>query len=186
MIADITTKQCSKCDAIKPASAFYKDRRRQDGLRSECKMCTEAAQKEYNNTHSEEIAAQHKKYRLAHREKIVAYYKRWLQGHRAEKMSSDKEYQKAHPEKCATRDKRRRARKLLATVESFDMQDVWKRNGEFCAYCGATENLEVDHIVALSQGGVHSLDNLTVACRSCNASKDAKDLKEWQLWKTQR
>ena len=46
-----------------------------------------------------------------------------------------------------------------------------------------TEDLTIDHIVPLSDGGSHSLDNLCVACTSCNCSKGAKDLDEWIEWK---
>jgi hypothetical protein len=38
---------------------------------------------------------------------------------------------------------------------------------------------EIDHIVPISLGGPHSVDNLQCACRSCNASKNAK-------WRGQR
>jgi len=62
--------------------------------------------------------------------------------------------------------------------------EVWEREGYTCAYCGSTENLTIDHIVALADGGSHSLDNLTVACMSCNCSKGAKPLIEWLSWKT--
>lgn len=41
-----------------------------------------------------------------------------------------------------------------------------------CTYCGVqTTNLQMEHIVALSRGGPHSLANLTAACGSCNSSK---------------
>jgi 5-methylcytosine-specific restriction endonuclease McrA len=50
---------------------------------------------------------------------------------------------------------------------------------EPCAYCGATENITVDHIVPLSRGGRHEPSNLAPACLSCNSSKCALLLEEW-------
>ena len=48
-----------------------------------------------------------------------------------------------------------------------------------CAYCGATGDMSLDHVVPLSRGGTHEIDNLLPACRSCNSSKGAKLLEEW-------
>jgi hypothetical protein len=35
-------------------------------------------------------------------------------------------------------------------------------------------NIEVDHVVAVTQGGTDDLDNLRVWCRSCNRSKNCR------------
>ena len=50
-----------------------------------------------------------------------------------------------------------------------------------CTYCGVqTEQLQMDHIIALSRGGPHSLANITAACGHCNPSKkDRLLLVEW-------
>lgn len=40
-----------------------------------------------------------------------------------------------------------------------------------CAHCGATENLEVDHIRPVSLGGSNDRDNLQALCRTCNRKK---------------
>lgn len=43
-----------------------------------------------------------------------------------------------------------------------------------CAYCGSTDELQVDHIVPLKHGGTNDRSNLQVLCRSCNNAKGAK------------
>ena len=53
-----------------------------------------------------------------------------------------------------------------------------KSNG-LCVRCGATERLEVDHIVPVSRGGTNEIDNLQMLCKSCNASKRDKTMEEW-------
>lgn len=40
-----------------------------------------------------------------------------------------------------------------------------------CEYCGADENLTVDHIYPLSKGGAHSEENFQCLCWSCNRAK---------------
>ena len=49
----------------------------------------------------------------------------------------------------------------------------------FCAYCGATDNLSLDHLIPRLRGGEDASDNLVTACRSCNSSKGARDVLEW-------
>ena len=43
-----------------------------------------------------------------------------------------------------------------------------------CADCGATENLQVDHIVAISNGGSTDIGNLQILCKPCNQKKGGK------------
>ncbi len=37
----------------------------------------------------------------------------------------------------------------------------------------------MDHILPLSRGGSHSIDNVVPACHTCNRSKAAKLLLDW-------
>lgn len=51
---------------------------------------------------------------------------------------------------------------------------VLKRDRFQCTYCGVAgtqAELEVDHIIALANGGSHHMSNLTTACRACNQKK---------------
>lgn len=45
---------------------------------------------------------------------------------------------------------------------------VYARDGRKCKLCGATENLQIDHIDPVSQGGSSSDDNLRTLCGQCN------------------
>ncbi len=51
--------------------------------------------------------------------------------------------------------------------------------GEVCVYCGADENLEWEHIIRRTLNGPDTFDNMVRACRSCNASKGARDPYRW-------
>ena len=50
---------------------------------------------------------------------------------------------------------------------------VFSRDGHACVYCGRTQELEVDHRLALARGGSNDLENLQTLCRPCNRSKGA-------------
>lgn len=56
-----------------------------------------------------------------------------------------------------------------------------ERDGEFCAYCGSSENLNVDHFHPKSKGGTDNLDNLKVACWACNCSKKDKTIENFRI-----
>ena len=65
----------------------------------------------------------------------------------------------------------------------FDDEKIKLLSGSKCSYCGATENLALDHIFAKKLGGKDTGDNLIYACRSCNSSKGKKDMMEWMDYK---
>ncbi len=46
---------------------------------------------------------------------------------------------------------------------------VFACDGNRCVDCGATEDLTLDYIVPLQDGGAMTSDNSATRCRSCNA-----------------
>lgn len=69
---------------------------------------------------------------------------------------------------------------------SYSHQE-WKETviffGGECAYCGRTmrkgERLTRDHLEPVSKGGTTTQRNIVPACSSCNASKGAKEWRDW-------
>ena len=55
-----------------------------------------------------------------------------------------------------------------------ERQAVFKRDGFKCVFCGATDDLTLDHVIPRSKGGSSNPDNLQTLCRSCNTSKGNK------------
>lgn len=53
----------------------------------------------------------------------------------------------------------------------LNRQNIFKRDGNKCLYCGAVNNLTLDHVIPRSRGGASSWDNLASACRNCNSKK---------------
>ena len=57
--------------------------------------------------------------------------------------------------------------------------EVFKRDGFICGYCGSHPPdiiLEVDHIIAVANGGDNSDGNLITSCFDCNRGKAANKL----------
>ncbi|MDK2859482.1 MAG: hypothetical protein PWP25_668 [Sphaerochaeta sp.] len=58
----------------------------------------------------------------------------------------------------------------------------WQREQELpkeCVFCGAQENLHMDHLIPRSRGGKDSADNMVWSCRSCNTSRGDKGVFVW-------
>ncbi|MCX8111634.1 MAG: HNH endonuclease [Bacteroidia bacterium] len=53
-------------------------------------------------------------------------------------------------------------------------QNIFRRDGFRCAYCGTSHNLTIDHVIPRSQGGDDSWENLVTACESCNRRKGSR------------
>lgn len=81
--------------------------------------------------------------------------------------------------------RRRRALKASTQVEPFTVSDVRLRRGDDCYLCGERINFKLkwphpqspslDHVVPLSRGGTHTLDNAAMTHLRCNQSKNARD-----------
>jgi len=85
---------------------------------------------------------------------------------------------------CGPRDDRTRRRELDATRPSTTARGygwAWQkvrarvlRERGSCEVCGAVEQLEVHHQVALADGGTHDDDNLVVLCKAHHSSVTAR------------
>jgi len=61
----------------------------------------------------------------------------------------------------------------IAIPESLRNQ-VFERDDYKCVECGATERLQLDHIIPFSKGGKTELDNLETLCKTCNLKKGTR------------
>lgn len=64
----------------------------------------------------------------------------------------------------------------MSVVSESVRAEVVKQAGGLCEYCGYPEEFHsgrfaVDHILPRAQGGTDDLNNLALACRSCNEHK---------------
>ncbi len=61
----------------------------------------------------------------------------------------------------------------------FDDERLKMTAPQACCYCGAKDNLAVDHLIPKIRGGPDEADNLIWACRACNSSKQGRDMLFW-------
>jgi len=49
---------------------------------------------------------------------------------------------------------------------------IFAEHGKWCALCGSTEDLQIDHIEPVKHGGLPDPDNLRVLCRTHNIDRN--------------
>lgn len=55
---------------------------------------------------------------------------------------------------------------------------IYKRDDYTCGYCGAKENLTIDHVIPSSRGGEDTWENMVSCCLPCNLRKADRTPKE--------
>lgn len=82
--------------------------------------------------------------------------------------------------KLAAHSKRRSEREKAAHVEgaeSFTLDDVYARDNGYCYLCSLPvirKRASMEHVVALANGGLHTLENVRLAHKRCNSKKGAR------------
>lgn len=70
------------------------------------------------------------------------------------------------------------APKRITMRLALKRKNILLRDKYKCQYCNAQDNLTVDHVVPISQGGGFTWQNLVTACSRCNLRKGDKTLSE--------
>lgn len=176
------TKICCLCKQELDKNLFGKRKEATDGLKSECKKCSNARSKAWAKAHPDKSKAAYKKWKIANPEKPKASSKARYDADPKKEKARNKAWAKANPEAVRAKIQTRRARK--ACVETTFTPEQWEYCKDYfdcrCAYCGTGDKaLHQDHLIALSKGGSYTQFNILPACGSCNSSKGAKDFFVW-------
>lgn len=65
----------------------------------------------------------------------------------------------------------RRLRASLFTTNPINRKKVFSKYGRKCLVCGSEKNIQLDHIVAVKNGGEDIIENMQPLCKSCNIKK---------------
>lgn len=52
-------------------------------------------------------------------------------------------------------------------------RNTFKRDGYKCTRCGSKQNLEADHIIPFSEGGITHISNMRTLCSKCHKIRTA-------------
>lgn len=133
------------------------------------------------------------------RSEHIAYTREWQRKNKQKVAIRNAKWKKANPDKVREAARRRYAENpakdiakvqqrhalaRTAKTERVSIHDIIVRDGNRCYICGVKTDpkapysspfkANLEHVVPLSLGGTHTIDNLKCACRRCNTLKGAK------------
>lgn len=71
---------------------------------------------------------------------------------------------------------------LYQRQQRLALRDYLRSIDPHCLYCGRflkVKRTTLDHVIPISRGGRHYVENFTLACRTCNAAKGERTPLEW-------
>ena len=121
---------------------------------------------------------------LKNKEKIKETSKTYRKNHVEELKAQKKEYRKTEACKIATKNNnnRRRSEKIKTsngTISTKALKELIIKQDYKCKYCNCDldfsvkNSVHLDHVVPLSKGGTHTIENVVYSCASCNLQKGA-------------
>lgn len=144
-------KACTRCLEWQPLTRFAKHKTCAGGRRNACHTC--AGRQAYTNNPK----------------RCIAQARRW---------------QTAHPVKAKlirkAADARRRGWMGGDKIEPEALTALFEQHGWKCAYCATAPAESIDHVVPLSRGGAHAIENILPACLDCNRRKHARTPEQWR------
>lgn len=164
-------RTCTRCEEEKPFELFSKRKASRDGLHHYCKTCASEYHKEWYARNRERIQEKSREYARSHPEYNRSKTAKWVK----DNPERAKEGWKKSKE-------RRREREKTAKVKTrVDRKGVWEKQNGKCGICGELIDMAVkhpdpksrsiDHIVALSKGGLHTEENIQFTHFQCNLYK---------------
>jgi hypothetical protein len=163
-------KSCAKCKILKPLSDFGKRKNGKNGLRSMCKICTNAQTRDWQHLN---------------REKCNLNNKNWRENNKDKKRVSDKKgrqkWEQSNRGTVNAKTAKRRAAKLCATppwlseLQNGHIKMFYETSAFLTKELGI--KFHVDHIIPLqgeNVSGLHVPWNLQVISESDNCSKRNK------------
>jgi len=127
-------------------------------------------QKQYYNENKEHLQKMNKKYVENNKETIKKYKKEWnssIGGKLAKKVCNHIRNSKIR----ITNDK---------TITKKSLENLLLEQNNKCKYCNidldfnTAFEVHLDHVIPISKGGNHSINNVVFSCKSCNLKKHDK------------
>lgn len=166
-------KVCSRCKENLPISKFQ-----DGGKRKDCRDCRNARSRALAATQKDKKSAYQKIYSLNNKSMIAAYYQA-----NKERIAEHNALPEVRLLK-AIRDKGRKRKSTECYTRQNHMRRAYpcpswhyklvKLMSDTCIGCGTYEDLQVDHIVPISLGGINSFWNFQRLCGKCNRAKSVK------------
>ncbi len=161
---DAPSRVCVRCGVEKPKEEFpprYGKGENPRARRKNCRSCETERNRPFFD-----------RWRKNNREKYNALKRAWKDAHpdyQARYRAEHWQYFRAHAAQCT-------ARKKGVLREFVDYEQVWLESQGLCHFCGLEvdmEDLEFAHVTWFVEGGEHEDENVVVAHKDCNRSRNA-------------
>ena len=182
------TKNCNRCKLPKSLDSFTLNKKPlangDPSYRGTCKTCLAEQQKANRAADPERFRAANKRVYENHKERRLAEQREWRQANSEYDKARQAKYRKENPEVFRRAWHKYRVARHLAddgSVTTEFLKFLFRK--EICIYCNnkiPREQRSMDHIIPISRGGLHSIENLVMCCKSCNSSKRDRLLSEWK------
>jgi hypothetical protein len=172
-----TDKFCHRCKTVKLRTEFYKDKTRNDGLYSYCKICTKAHVRKWEIDNPEHRANNAKKWAENNIDKRRKIANDWVARNKEQHYKTCKNWAENNKGKVLFYAGKRRATKLKATPKFANLKEIEKIYEQAAQMRIAGLNVEVDHIVPLISKqvcGLHVEWNLQIIDATANRKKGNK------------
>lgn len=151
--------------------------------------------KQYHIKRKKELKIYAKKYYKKNKERIAKREKIYFQKNKIKRLRYNQEWRKINPEKTLLfalkyRSKRNLKSKGFLTTYGITkkvINQALKESDGYCIYCGKKiYKYTFDHIIpvlecnpTIHKFNPNSVDNIVIACKSCNSSKGSKSIDIW-------
>lgn len=186
-------KKCSKCKKTKELSEFNKNKYSKDGLQSSCRECRKKAQAKYRRSDSGKAKIKEhyqaniveERKRMRNRkfdEKYRDYQRNYRERNKEKIRQSKRNWDKKNVTFHKIRNHNYFAEKKGLKVEWNEdaYEKMLDKFGRKCCLSNETENLNVDHFIAIETGhGGTYQGNMIPLSEKLNQSKSNKNPFEW-------
>jgi 5-methylcytosine-specific restriction endonuclease McrA len=180
-------KQCAAATArwwkAHPDKLKAKDRRRY--YRHKDRKLEYAAQ--YRAKNIEVIKQRKRDYQIKRQEHLQHYLSDYYEQNKEQIKKRAREYYQRNKARYFAAGIKRRALQIKASGNlkalRYFVKQVQSKAFAFCYYCQTkvrTTEIHFDHMIPLSKGGEHSVDNICVSCATCNLKKHSRSVSEWR------
>lgn len=171
-------KVCINCNINKDITEFWKKKKLASWVDNVCKECNKIYSREYYNNNKEKVLNRTKKYYEEHKFEFKEYYKIYAPIYRSSEIWRNKKRIIDHNRRI----------KLLKkendwTINEASCNILIEKQNYKCGYCEKeiidNKSRHLDHIIPLSKGWVHTIDNVHWTCKNCNLRKNTKSHEEF-------